>query len=74
MIKKTILITGSSSGIGWSTAEKLATKGHHLILCGRNLNKLEELSNKLNTNTHILTFDVRNKEDVFKSIGGSKKV
>jgi len=73
MIKKTILITGSSSGIGWSTAEKLAKKGHYLILCGRNLNKLEELSNKLNTNTHILSFDVRNKEDVFKSIASIPK-
>jgi len=72
-MKKTILITGSSSGIGWSTAKKLSKKGHSLILCGRNLNKLEELSNELNSRTHILTFDIRNKEDVFKSISSIPK-
>ena len=68
MIKKTILITGASSGIGWSTANKLSKKGQSLILCGRNTNKLIELSNVLHPDTHLLTFDVRNKEDVFKSI------
>ena len=68
MTKKIILITGASSGIGWAIAEKLSKKGHSLILCGRNKNKLEELSNKLKTDTHILNFDVKNKEAVFKSI------
>jgi len=68
MIKKIILITGASSGIGWSTANKLAKKGHSLILCGRNKNKLDELSKELNADTHVLTFDIRNKEEVFKSI------
>ena len=52
-MKKTILITGASSGIGWSTAIKLDKKGHSLILCGRQLNKLQELSKKL---TQILIY------------------
>lgn len=72
-MKKTILITGASSGIGWSTAIKLDKKGHSLILCGRQLNKLQELSKKLNSNSHLLTFDVRNKEDVFKCISSIPK-
>jgi NADP-dependent 3-hydroxy acid dehydrogenase YdfG len=72
-MKKTILITGASSGIGWSTAIKLDKKGHSLILCGRQLNKLKELSKKLNSNSHLLTFDVRNREDVFKCISSIPK-
>jgi NADP-dependent 3-hydroxy acid dehydrogenase YdfG len=72
-MKKTILITGASSGIGWSTAIKLDKKGHSLILCGRQLNKLQELSKKLNSNSHLLTFDVRNREDVFKCISSIPK-
>ena len=73
MKKKVILITGASSGIGWSTAEKLAEKEHILVLCGRNKVKLEELSNTLKTDTLILTFDIRNKDDVFKSISSIPK-
>lgn len=38
---KTILITGSTDGIGKLTAEKLALKGHRLILHGRNAEKLK---------------------------------
>ena len=72
-MKKTILITGASSGIGWSTAIKLDKKGHSLILCGRQLNKLQELSKKLNSNSHLLTFDIRNREDVFKCISSIPK-
>lgn len=72
-MKKTILITGASSGIGWSTAIKLDKKGHSLILCGRQLNKLQELSKKLNSNSLLLTFDIRNREEVFKCISSIPK-
>ena len=68
MSKKIILITGASSGIGWSTSKLLSKEGHSLILCGRNKAKLEELSKQLQTSFHILKFDVRNKEDVFNKI------
>ncbi|HPN38782.1 MAG TPA: SDR family oxidoreductase [Melioribacteraceae bacterium] len=36
---KTILITGSTDGIGKKTAELLAKMGHKIIIHGRNLNK-----------------------------------
>ena len=39
-MKKTILITGSTDGIGKLAAEKLAHEGHHLYLHGRNAEKL----------------------------------
>ena len=39
---KTILITGSTDGVGKSTAAKLALAGHRLILHGRNAEKLKQ--------------------------------
>ena len=38
---KTILITGSTDGIGKHLAKKLASQGHHIILHGRNPQNLE---------------------------------
>ena len=38
---KTVLITGATDGIGKHLAKKLASEGHHVILHGRNLQKLE---------------------------------
>ena len=38
---KTILITGATDGIGKHLAKKLASEGHHIILHGRNPQKLE---------------------------------
>ncbi|MDT0685313.1 SDR family NAD(P)-dependent oxidoreductase [Autumnicola psychrophila] len=69
---KTALITGASSGIGKATAKIFAEESFNLILCGRRKEKLEELKQELDnkSNIHILTFDVRNKEEVFSNIEG----
>jgi NAD(P)-dependent dehydrogenase (short-subunit alcohol dehydrogenase family) len=40
-MQKTILITGSTDGIGLVTAEKLYSMGHHVLLHGRNPQKLD---------------------------------
>lgn len=40
-MKKTILITGSTDGIGLETAKELASLGHTVLLHGRSLAKLE---------------------------------
>ncbi len=68
MKKKNILITGASSGIGWSTAIECSKEGHRVIICGRNVKKLSELSSLLKSPNYISVFDVRNKKDVFDSI------
>jgi NADP-dependent 3-hydroxy acid dehydrogenase YdfG len=63
---KIALITGATSGIGKATAIKFAENGYSLILCGRRIEKLEELKNLLSTKVkvHTLTFDVSNKKNV----------
>ena len=42
-MKKIILITGSTDGIGLETARMLVSKGHHILLHGRNPAKLKEV-------------------------------
>ncbi len=44
---KTILITGSTDGIGLETAKMLVTRGHHVLLHGRNPSKLEDVEKTL---------------------------
>lgn len=44
---KTILITGSTDGIGRLAALKMAKEGHHLYLHGRNSEKLETVISQL---------------------------
>ncbi|MBT8119889.1 MAG: SDR family NAD(P)-dependent oxidoreductase [Gammaproteobacteria bacterium] len=41
-MKKTILITGSTDGIGLETAKILVAQGHHVLLHGRSSAKLED--------------------------------
>ena len=53
---KTILITGSTDGIGLETAKLLASQGHDVLLHGRNLEKLERVQKtllELNGGRHI---------------------
>jgi 3-hydroxy acid dehydrogenase/malonic semialdehyde reductase len=67
---KTAFITGATSGIGEATARIFAQNGVKLILCGRRTEKLAQLKAELQTQTqiHTLTFDVRNREEVFANI------
>ena len=46
---KTILITGATDGIGLETARRLSSAGHHLLIHGRNADKLAATADTLRT-------------------------
>ncbi|MGV0928612.1 SDR family NAD(P)-dependent oxidoreductase [Empedobacter sp. ULE_I145] len=68
-MKRTVFITGATSGIGMATAKKLAPN-YRLILCGRRLERLDEIQAELSQITDVKTiqFDVRDKEAVFNAV------
>jgi 3-hydroxy acid dehydrogenase / malonic semialdehyde reductase len=68
--KRIALITGATSGIGEATARLLAKNSFRLILCGRREDRLKNLKNDLLPDTDVITlsFDVREKEQVKKSV------
>ncbi len=70
MNTKTVLITGATSGIGLETARLLAKNNFKIIICGRRQERLDRLKVELSefTEVYCLSFDVRNKQEVFKQI------
>ena len=48
-MKKIILLTGATDGIGLATAKMLLEQGHHLLLHGRNPQKLKDVTNDLSS-------------------------
>ncbi|SFD76531.1 uncharacterized oxidoreductase [Chitinophaga sp. CF118] len=63
----TILITGGSAGIGFELAKSLSEKGNHVIITGRNADRLEKAAAKLQNVTSIVS-DVTNEQDVDKLV------
>ena len=58
-MSKTILITGSTDGIGFETAKSLLSQGHRVLIHGRSENKLSATASKLraiNSNYAIETY------------------
>lgn len=52
-IKKNVLITGTTSGIGYELAKKFADKGYGLVLVSKNKDKLDEQKQQLLLNNDI---------------------
>ena len=70
-MKKIVLITGATSGIGLACAKKFAENGDRLILTGRNEERLSEIRKELTakgTEVITLVFDVRDREKAKKNL------
>ncbi|MCK9611265.1 MAG: SDR family NAD(P)-dependent oxidoreductase, partial [Candidatus Cloacimonas sp.] len=71
-MKKTVLISGATAGIGKATAFLLAKNNFNLIITGRRQDRLMEIKNNIESETEaiveILNFDIRNNSEVCNSI------
>ena len=67
-MKKTVLITGATSGFGEAAVRIFAENNYKLIITGRRRERLEKLKKELYAEIFILCFDVRNKDEVSAAI------
>jgi NADP-dependent 3-hydroxy acid dehydrogenase YdfG len=70
-MKKTILVTGATSGFGKAIALKFAEKGHSVIITGRREDRLKSLKEEItskNVECTYLCFDVRDNKAVKNAI------
>lgn len=71
MMKRNILITGASSGIGKALAYTFAEYGDNVIITGRRKDKLDEIKSDLernfNVQVHIYNFDITDTESVISN-------
>jgi 3-hydroxy acid dehydrogenase / malonic semialdehyde reductase len=69
-MKRIVMITGATSGIGEATARLLSVNNFKLILTGRRTERLQQLSEELSKHTEVTTlvFDVRGRDEVRKAI------
>jgi short-subunit dehydrogenase len=68
---KTILITGGGSGLGKELALLFSQKGFHLLLIGRNADKLSNVKNMIESQggkADILTLDIRNNKEILEKM------
>ena len=71
-MKRTVFITGASSGFGAGCARKFAGEGARLVLAARREERLMELADELakTTEVHAVALDVRNREAVRHAVDG----
>ena len=70
-MRRIVLITGATSGIGEATASMFASNGYDIIITGRRSDRLKSLKSKLEKNSIKaidLCFDVRNEDEVKKAL------
>ena len=70
-MRKTILITGASSGLGEEMARQFAARGHDLALCARRTDRLEELKREIveahpERRVEVRALDVNDHDAVFE--------
>lgn len=65
--KKTVWITGASSGIGREFAKAYAAMGYRLILTARRRDRLEALADTLGVECRIVVADLSNEQECYKT-------
>ena len=70
-MRKTILITGASSGLGEEMARQFAARGHDLALCARRTDRLETLKASIaaqhpDVRVVVRALDVNDHDQVFE--------
>ena len=68
-MKKTVLISGCTSGIGKSLAQKMAAQGHHVYAGARNIADLAGLAENITP----VKLDVNNSQDIINAMSLIKK-
>jgi len=77
-MKKTALITGASTGIGYELAKLFAKDGHNLVIVARSKDKLEDLASELRVSgvsVHVITKDLslpNSPQEVFEELQKEK--
>lgn len=72
---KNILITGGSTGIGFHIAQKCISEGAHVIITGRNENKLIKAKDIINSERlKTIVWDISNIEQIEKQLDNTEKL
>jgi 3-hydroxy acid dehydrogenase / malonic semialdehyde reductase len=75
-MKKTILITGATSGFGKAIAYRFAREGYNICITGRREDRLKEIKAELEKDYGVkvitLCFDIRNRKQVESALQGLK--
>lgn len=73
-MKKVVLVTGASSGIGQATAVRLAADGHRVVIGARREERLAELAGKIRADggaVDAVRLDVTDRADVAAFVDGA---
>ena len=61
-----VLITGASSGIGYSMAKYFSSLGYDLILVARDKKKLDKIKRELDSKVEFVSLDLRNIDNCYE--------
>ena len=75
-LRKTVLITGATSGIGKCLAKQFSQPGYNLAICGRDEEKMITLRSELKTPTDRLyteCFSITDEEDIISFVKSAER-